>query len=219
MAVLLSAIITEAKELCHKANTDFATDAAWAVWINQGVRRIWNRIMLVNPEFLLSTSDFTLTGTTNTTTFPTGMRMLYGVERDPTLTTRHWLRPTTAMMKNAVGDEYRRRRNFRRTRTTIVIDPLEYAAGNYRTHYIGSPTDLVLAADTAIDSVIEPWWNIPAIFAAMRAMDKDEVARDQHANSLARAEEEMESELARANSALPVTMTDVDDLGVGWEVR
>ncbi len=216
MAVLLSAIITEAKELCHKDNSDFATDTAWTVWINQGVRRLWNRILMINPEFLLTTSDVTLTGVANTTTIPTGMRSLYGVEKDAALSTRHWLRPTTALMKNAVGDDFRRRRTFRRTKTTINVEPPEYCAGNYRIHYIGSATDLVLASNTAIDAVLEPWWNIPAIFAAMRAMDKDEVSRTQHAESLARAEEELESELAKANSAMPVTITDVEDLGSEW---
>lgn len=214
MAHTLEQIRDEAKELADEVQSDddFVEDDQWDVWINRGLHKLWRLIMRHNREMLLTSSDSSIASGAQTITIPTGMRLLYGVERDPTLAARHWLKPIIALQKN--GSFYDGARKYRRNKTTIVIEPLERAAGDYRVHYVGSPTELSADSDQ-IDAALDAWWDYPALWAALKCRDKDEVARNELTDQLNRMEEEIVDLVTAEDGALPRTIVDVEELGAG----
>lgn len=209
MATDRDALVTEAKQLSDKANTSFVTDAQWAIWANQGVRRLWRFIMRHNPGRLEVTTDFTLTASDNTFTLPTGLHRIRSIERDPGGPGRYVLRHSTVTSKNQQNS---RLPTYRRNKTDIIVEPKEWAAGDYRCYYVAAPTNLP-AGSTEMDDELDFWWEFPAIYAAIRGQMKARHDSSELRAALAELQDEIIAWCNHEDGAMPATITDVDDLG------
>lgn len=209
MARSLIEIREEAQELSDKAGTDFVEDPRWNIWVNRGIRKLWSFVIQANPSYLQISTDFSLTAGVNAFTLPTGLRIIINVERDPLSAGRYFLRPTTLSQKNT---QQPRVPMFRRDKASVLVEPQEWAAGAYRLYYVGSVAELVNDPDE-IDDVLDSWWEFPALWAAIKAKDKEEVGRAELMSELSQLSLEIQKELKLADSAIPKVITDVTDLG------
>lgn len=208
MAITLAQIVTEAKELADEVGGDFVADSQWYIWANRAQRKLWQLCYRHNPEMLLVTSDVTIASGASTTTIPTGMRMLYGVERDPGTTRRVMLRRTSVIGKNAQLTE----RKFWRNKTAITIEPIERAPGSYRIYYVGSPTDMVIST-TDLEVPLEPFWSYIPLWMALKYFGKDEVnAPAELIEDLKQELEDIIDTISHSNGQLPEQIVDVEAL-------
>jgi len=210
MAITLAQIVTEAKELTDEVGADFVADAQWYIWANRAQRKLWHLCREHNPNMLLATADSTIASGASTIALPTGMQILYGVERDPATSSRIWLKPTTLFGKNGSTHE----RRFWRGKTTITIEPIERAPGTYRVYYVGGPTDMVISS-VHLEVPLEPFWDFIPMTMALKFFGKDEVnAPPELIKELNDQVEAIIETISHSNSQLPMTIVDVDDLGV-----
>lgn len=212
MAITLAQIVAEAKELVDEAGVDddHVADAQWYIWANKAQRKLWRICYKHNPHMLLVSTDVTIASGSTSTSIPTGMVRLFGVERDPTTARRHWLKPINPFNKNS---GQLRERRFWRDKTTIKIESEENAPGNYRIWYIASPTDMVISS-VDLEVPLEPFWDYLPLRMAMKFCTKDN--RQPHPALVEDWKEEIDDivdTITASNSALPVGIVDVELLG------
>src|SRR6188768_2015311 len=160
MAKTLQDILDAAMELADfTEDDDFTDEAAWVTWINQGITELQRIIANANPDQFFTTVDCTLSGT-NEYTLPADFVAIRGLTVNPGMANRMTVhrfnfgerdqgRSTFAMFSGSPAP-----RQYRVvSKSKLIIEPQESAAGNYRLYYVASPT--VLAQETSRSIEIE----------------------------------------------------------------
>jgi hypothetical protein len=173
-----------AKDLADKVDDDSVSDVTWNLWINQGIEDLWKRIVQATGDAFLSTYDFTLVGGAggnyfDVTTIPArDFRRLRMLELNPDTSNRRRIKPFNLAEKDngptgvlmRIWDPDRR---YRRMGNKIYVERFEVAAGTYRLYYEPKTTALEMTCD-ALPDVLDEWAEYPQVFAAMKALGKEE---------------------------------------------
>lgn len=206
MAKTLEELTTEAKEITDEAGADFVGDPQWDIWLNRGYSELWSLVFRANKAILEKTFDFTIAGSATSVDITTqNPRAILKVERNPGKTERRFLRRTSLSQKNLLND-----RAYRPQGNTLHIEREEWAPGDYRLYYV--PTQGTLAdsgpqVDT--DSILDPWWRYSALWAAIRAVRKDDKDASDIVSELADLRAEIDNELRIKDGVEPWTTHDI----------
>lgn len=224
MTVTLTEIIAEGKELADEAGSTFVDDTQWAIWANQGARQLARLVARYNRDMCIISTTFTITAANaapNLSSFalPTTLLAIHGIERDPATTGRTWLRKRSIMSKNIRNGGL----GYWRDKNSIYIEPAEQSAGDYRLFYVTGQSTMT-SSGTIINLAthLEQWWEYVALFAAIRAIEKDKLDSTVLRQRLQQMEDDDIAPLAvGANGAFGDTISDVDDLYTAnndWDV-
>lgn len=162
----------DAQELSDRVGDSSISDTNWQRWLNFGIEALWRKVILAFRETYFNVSNFTLTSSSNQQALPAGFRRLLFVERDPGLTTRRRIPRFNYAEKDALGQL-----SYRRMGNVLVLEPQEAAPGNYRLTYVPGPTLFTAppGGDSGvIDAELDPWAEYVGVFAAIKAVGKEE---------------------------------------------
>lgn len=199
----LASLIASSKVTGDLENNESVSDPAWALHINRALEELYDRIALVDPRRFRSTSDFALTSSVNSVALPADFLRLVrpGVMKDPTLVNRRRVRrfnpSDVGQLASLRYDLYGQ---------TLVIEPYNLAAGNYRMYYaaaVVSMDDDTDAMDTRLDQYVE----FLEVSAAIRARGSKQLDVGWLEKRLARLDERMEMTVRR-DTANPETTAD-----------
>jgi hypothetical protein len=148
MTITLEQLRDGARELADMQDPDdFVSETTWNEWINQGITELHRIECNANPDTYFVALDFTLT-TGNTYALPSDFESIRGLDLNPGQSNRQTVHRFTFGNRNgatrAPFDFYSpRERSYRVvSRSLLVIEPAEQAAGNYRLYYVPRPTRL-----------------------------------------------------------------------------
>jgi hypothetical protein len=212
-----------AKELADKVGDASVSDITWNLWINQGIESLYKTLAKLYPDTFFKTVDFTLAGGAGGNSFD--VRTIpdadYGfiryVERDPGTTNRRRVRRFNLAEKDAaVGARnlsiWCPTRRYRKMGNELFVEPYEQAAGNYRLYYVPRPAPLAETCD-AVDAAIDPWAEYPQVFAAMKALGKEESDTGPLATRMRELKAEIQFAATDDDEGESDVIADVEDFG------
>lgn len=147
------------------------TDAILTVWANESVLELWDIVAAAYQDHVVTSVDFPLVGGTvaaSQLALPAAVYQVRMVEKNPDTTARYELAPYQLGAKNALACL-----SYRVMGGVLQIEPVELAAGNYRMHYLSTPTVLVNAGD-ALDARLGPWEEYVSVSMAIKACVRQE---------------------------------------------
>src|SRR5678816_1067117 len=171
MAKTLQDIIDEAWELAdYTEDDDFISLERWVSWVNQGVIELQRLLANANPDQFFTTVDFTLTGGDggNEYTLPSDFMAIRGLSVNPGQANRMTVhrfnfgerdqgRSTFAMFTGMPAP-----RQYRVvSKSKLIIEPQESAAGNYRLYYVAQPTVLAFPVTVAFNLASDDTGQVP----------------------------------------------------------
>lgn len=216
---------TGAKELSDKVNDLSVSDDTWNVWVNQGVERLWEMVTAAFSDHFFKSVDFTLIGGAtgnfyDTTTIPAGdFRRVRLLEWQPDTSGRLKIRAFNFDQKDQQKGAFTtlqwcNERRYRLMGTKILIEPYEQAAGAYRLYYVPRATKLVSNCD-GIDFVMDEWSEYPMLYAAIKALGKEESDPGQLQDQMAAIRAEIEIAAPSRNVGDADVISDVEDGDTG----
>lgn len=180
----LAELVAGAKELSDKVDDPQVSDETWVSWVNQGVKELHRIVRTAFEDTFFDTVDFTLTGTTFQYALPADFLSIKGLDYMPGTTNRSTVHRFNFTERNTTGggafapagfpgDGGAGRRYRVVSRSTLVIEPQEVAAGPYRLYYVPQATELV-DDDDDLQTELEPFAEYVEIVAAIKALAKEE---------------------------------------------
>lgn len=199
----LASLIASSKVTGDLENNEAVTEPAWTLHVNRAHEDVFDRIALVDPRRFRTTFDFPLTSSVNSVALPSNFLRLVrpGVMKDPTLVNRRRVR---RFNPSDVGQLASLRYDM--PGQTLIIEPYNLAAGNYRMYYASTVTPMVNPADpmdTRLDQYVE---NIEVI-AAIKARGSKQLDVAWLERRLVQLDERMELTVRR-DAANPETTAD-----------
>jgi hypothetical protein len=213
-SVLISAIITLAKQRADMENSSFISDAEWLTYANNSYRKFYNLITTLYEDYNVSYYDYTTVADTEEYTLPTGflkVRLveLYGVTPRP-MTLREWtLTEKNRLAYSVTGYPIR----FSLYGNTLRLMPPPNGPYQVRLWYIPTATDITSSSQTI--EVYNGFDEYIAIDMAIKARTKEE--SDIQALLVERKEMEtmLEETLRGRDAGTPRTMTDLERMNDG----
>jgi hypothetical protein len=217
-----------AKELADLTDTDFVTDARWNVWVNQGVKRLFGLVATAFAEHFFEEHDFTLTSTEDGARFDLGdldspFMFARGVDKDPGTANACPVRRFNFSERNSSTSKTRLLRwvpdrTYRVMGSVLMVQPWQQAAGNYRLYYVGRPALLVDDDDT-IPDVLELWSEFVEIFAALKALGKEETDTGDLGAQLGLIRADIELQASTRDEGEPDTIALVENDDIPYPYR
>lgn len=224
MAVPLSEIMLDAKDLADLLNNTLVADPTWRRWANQGVERLYRLLVTKAPARFHRAQSFTLTGVGgNTVALAADFRSLRerGVTKDPAVpSARRTLNQFNFAQRDAQGllpaFGVGRELAYDIQAGNIVVEPSTLCAGNYAYYYLAGPVKWALngSGDSVnIDTIYEPYVDFVAHDMAIKGLIKEESLDTAQALRQEQAAliEDIQSEFN--DSSDPATIIDVDEVG------
>lgn len=208
-SVLVSSVITLAKQRADMENTSFVSDAEWVTYADLSYRKFYNLITTLYEDYNVSYQDYTTTGQQAEYTLPTGflkIRLveLYGVTPRP-LTLREWtLSEKNRLAYSVTGYPIR----FSVYGNTLRLMPDPQGAYQVRVWYI--PTATAVTSDAQSIEVYNGFDEYIAIDMAIRALTKEESNTDRLERERDRMERMLEETMRGRDAGQPRTMTDIE---------
>lgn len=201
MAETLVNLRTRARRRADKENDPHIVDAELTAHINASYKELWDLLIAASADYFLTSTTFTLTGTTDTYALPSGLYKVRGVD---------WLNGAYQPVPHFNFRDRNRReaRMYRVQGSSIQLIPLANAAGDYKLWYETAPTALSGDSDT-ISALVDMWDEYIVIDAGIKMLVKSE----SDTSALSAAKQEMVQRIATMVAARdtgePETVTDV----------
>lgn len=208
-SVLVSSVITLAKQRCDMENTNFVSAAEWITYADLSYRKFYNLITTLYEDYNVSYQDYTTSSGTEEYTLPTGflkIRLveLYGVTPRP-LTLREWtLSEKNRLAYTVTGYPIR----FAVYGNTIRLMPVPQGSYQVRVWYI--PTATAITSDAQSIEVYNGFDEYIALDMAIRALMKEESNTDRLERERDRMEKMLETTMRGRDAGQPRTMTDIE---------
>ncbi len=222
MATLLSDLTAGAIQLADMVGNNFVTAAQWRLWCgDDAVRELHGIVSTAYSDTFFKTLTFTMTGAAaGVYTLPTDFMRMRGLDLNPDTPSRRTIHRFNFGERNGkrrgpVDFNNWRRREYRIvSRTTMIIEPVEQAAGPYKLYYVPIPPVLVADGDS-LQTELVPFREYIFIVAAIKALGKQEkdTADLKERRDLMRADI-MASAATDENEA--DTIVDVEDGLIDW---
>lgn len=213
-SVLISSIITLAKQRANMENTNFVTDAEWLTYADQGYRKFYNLITTLYEDYNVSYQDYSTISGTEEYTLPSGflkIRLveLYGVTPRP-MTLREWtLTEKNRLAYSVTGYPIR----FAFYGNTLRLIPVPQGVYQVRLWYI--PTATAITSDAQSVEVYNGFDEYIALDMAIRALMKEESNTVPFERERDRMEKMLEETLRGRDAGTPRTMTDLERMNDG----
>lgn len=164
MSVTPADLVLGSKRAADKLNDPSIDDDTWLSWVDSGIRALSRKLVLAFPDTWVIPYDFTATST-GLAPLPSDFQVIRGLDLNPTLTTRREVRRYNFSNRDAgargLVDSRCARVRYRIVGRNVSLEPREYAAGNYRLHYVARPptltADLTVRLATAVQLDPAPW--------------------------------------------------------------
>lgn len=213
-SVLISDIITLAKQLADMENTNFISATEWLRYADQSYRKFYSLVTTLYEDYNVSSYDYTTVADTDEYTLPTGflkVRLveLYGVTPRP-MTLREWtLTEKNRLAYSVTGYPIR----FSVYGNTLRLMPPPKGPYQVKLWYI--PTATAITSDSQSVEVYNGFDTYIALDMAIRARNKEE--SDVSALMAERAEmkQMLEETLRGRDAGTPRTMTDLERMNDG----
>lgn len=200
-----------AQVLSDLKTSDFLTIPEWEPVLNDGIRAVYSEVVALCPSFKVSTSNFTITTTaTPSVALPADFRAVYGVVRDPALTSE--VRLNRYAPRAAAG---RFERSYRIDGRNLVIEPRAQSLGTYRLDYTPAAVELVNDGDL-MDAELEMFEDAVVLHAVCSALASDQRDYSQQAALLGAAMDRVRAWAGNARSSDPDTVEDVRRGSAFW---
>ena len=214
MATTLLQIRGFAKDIADYQNNAQVSDPTWNRWINQAQEELYRFLFKLAPQRFYATASFTLSAT-NSTALAAGWRRVYGVTKDPTSQSlRTSLRQFNFEERDSRGQVRvyggAPERSYDIQGNNLVIEPAQFAAGNYAYYYTVGPTLLALDAD-AISTTLEPYCDYIEHRAAVNTLGREESDTSSLRANLDQMRDDIEAEFG--DSTEPSTIVDASATG------
>jgi len=213
-SVLISDIITLAKQLSDMENSNFISSSEWLRYADQSYRKFYNLVTTLYEDYNVSSYDYTTVADTEEYTLPTGflkVRLveLYGVTPRP-MTLREWtLTEKNRLAYSVTGYPIR----FSVYGNTLRLMPPPKGPYQVKLWYI--PTATSITIDSQSVEVYNGFDTYIALDMAIRARMKEE----SDASGLMAERDEMrkqlEDTLRGRDAGTPRTMTDLERMNDG----
>lgn len=225
MAVPLSELLTDAKDLADLLNNPIVADTTWRRWANQGQERLYRLVMPHAPERFHKSANFTLTGVGgNTVALAADFRRMRGagVTYYPdSQSARRTLRRYDFGERDAqgglgVGGWNGADLAYDVQGDSIVVEPASSCAGPYRYYYLAAPVKWSTTGSqdaTNIMSALEPYVDFIAHWMAIKGAGKDESDTTSLREDFKAISEEILAEFSVSSD--PATIQDVEATGGG----
>jgi len=208
LAATLATLRTRAQRRADLENSNFVGTAEWTDLINEAYVELWDLLVAAYADWFLSSSEFTLSGSTSTQALPADFYKL--VELD------YVTGPGTDDFDPVPRFTFRARnrgdRAYRVMGNLIRISPATQAPGTYRAWYIQGPTLLVNDADST--SALIPTGMaeqfIPLV-AGIKANTKQKKDSSELERELARLTKRIETMTVDRDTGEPTRILEVDD--------
>jgi len=190
VAIPLSQLITSAQRRADMVNSTFVDTATWTDYANSAQEGLFVKVSTAFKDTFFKHADFTLVNGVGNNEYALAgsggsvpdFRRLRGLEQDPTLATRrnipkfnftdrNLFRRGTALGAFAPQSQQKGYRVV--SRSTLLIEPPENCAGNYRLYYVPGPTAFILTTDNMMPE-LEPWQEWLFLDMARQALLKEE---------------------------------------------
>ena len=137
----------------------FISDTVWTSWANQGQGELFDVVSTAFKDTFFKHADFTVTNNANevpigpsTNSIAPDFRMIKGLDKDPTLTTRRAIHKYNFGDRNqggngaSFGAVYGAQDPRYRvvSRSTLLLEPPEQSNGNFRLYYVNGPIPMAL---------------------------------------------------------------------------
>jgi hypothetical protein len=208
-SVLVSDIITLAKQRCDMENTNFVSAAEWLTYADQSYRKFYNLITTLYEDYNVSSTDYTTVADTEEYDLPTGflkVRLveLYGVTPRP-LTLRAWtLSEKNRLSYTVLGYPVR----FATYGNKLRLMPAPRGPYQVRLWYI--PTATAITATSQSVEVYNGFDEYIALDMAIRALMKEESNTDRLERERDRMERMLEETMRGRDAGQPRMMTDIE---------
>jgi hypothetical protein len=184
----LAELVAGAKGLADQAEDPQNTTEAWNAWVNQGVAELHRIVRTAFDDTFFTTVDFTLTSPTYQYTLPADFLSIRGLDWMPDTTNRSSVRRFNFNERNTTGGgslaplmypgQGAAGRMYRVvSRTKLIIEPQEVAAGPYRLYYVTQPVVLV-DDDDELEDALAPFSEYVEIVTAIKAVAKEKLPTD-----------------------------------------
>jgi len=178
--VTLLELRDNAKERADMEDSDFVTDPAWNVYINDAVAELYDLIISAYEDYftLIPAPEFTIPNGSDTLTLPVdfyklrGLDLKQGTSNYTTIEQYNFGERNNFKINNLARQLYDATVTYRLIGNVIQILPVEQAAATYRLWYV--PISPTLTLDADILPVIKGWEDYVVIKAAMKALIKEE---------------------------------------------
>lgn len=163
----LTNLQSRTRQRADRENDPHIADSELTRHINASYKELWDLLIATSADYFLASSTFTLSGTTSTSTLPSGCYKVRGVDY---LDGGYY----TAVPHFNLRDRNRRyTRLYRITGTVVRMLPEGNCAGDYRIWYEPGITALSSGSDT-LDDAVTPWDEYIVIDAAIKCCVKSE---------------------------------------------
>lgn len=181
MAIPVSALILSAQRAADMVNSGFVDTPTWIDWCDQAHKQLYGKVFQQFKDTFFKSTDFSMVNGTNQQTLPADFRMLRGFEQDPTLAIRRNVPKFNFTDRNkyrsgTIGafNPQSQQKGYRVVaRSTLLVEPPENCAGNYRLYYVNGPVTLTATTDDIMVE-LEPWSEYISQAMARKALLKEE---------------------------------------------
>lgn len=207
--VLVSDIITLAKQRCDMENTNFISAAEWLSYADQSYRKFYNLITTLYEDYNVATYDYTTTAGVEEYDLPsaflkTRLVELSGVTPKP-LTLRAWtLSEKNRLAYNVAGYPVR----FATYGNKLRLMPTPRGAFTVTLWYVPTATQITSTSQTV--EVYNGFDEYIALDMAIRALMKEESNTDRLERERDRMQKMLEETMHGRDSGQPRTMTDIE---------
>ena len=207
--VLISDIITLAKQRSDMENTNFISDAEWLTYANNSYRKFYNWVTTIYEDYNVSYQDYSTIADTEEYTLPTGflkMRLveLYGVTPRP-LTLREWtLSEKNRLAYTVTGYPIR----FAFYGNTLRLIPSPRGVYSVRVWYIPTATEITSSSQSV--EVYNGFDEYIAIDMAIKALTKEKSSTTALENERDRMEKLLVDSLTGRDAGSPRFITDIE---------
>lgn len=142
-------------------------------FINDAYRALWALVVGINKDFRITPLPFTLAAGVQAVAFPADFMEIRFVRYNPGTDNQIYLSKFGAKSGSQQWD-----RTYRPAGTTLVIEPLQRAAGSYSLDYIPQPPALTVSGST-LDAELDQFADFIVYHATIAALAREETPVDQ----------------------------------------
>jgi hypothetical protein len=183
------ALIDGAQQLSDKVNDGSITAAEWLTYVNQGIKSLHSVVTTAFKDTFYQTYDFTVpagTYTVDISALSPPFWRVRGLDFNPDTNAPQTVRRFNFGDRNTTGiGPFLNRsvtgvpRRYRVvSRAKLLLEPHQNAGGPYRLYYV---PPAVLISNPAVDTLaveLDPWNEYVQVFAAIKALNKEETPDD-----------------------------------------
>lgn len=208
-SVLISAIITLAKQRADMENTNFVSDAEWLTYADQSYRKFYNLITTLYEDYNVTSTDITTIANTEEYTLPTGFLKtrlveILGATTYP-LTMRQWTLSEKNRLHYSVSGHPIRYAVYG---DKLRLIPAPKGSWTVRLWYV--PTAPAITATSQAVEVYNGFDEYIVLDMAIRARMKEESSTEALERERGRMEKMLEDSMNSRDAGSPRYMTDIE---------